>query len=404
MSNSDSTIPTQLQPTQHTASTITLAELLAQLHLRRPLYTHESGALCYQLIGQLENNLLLCSPPEGTTSLKFPTLANIWITETGLAFVLSVTNKYHPWVDWLIVLAQTLRHHTLITSTHESVTFCSLINSLSQSYAHGDQVLKLVKTWQTTCLFLCSLHYPSSDRDQDTSHLLERLHSRSVQARASGLWMNEMRGKHLSTYNRQSHRVQININDDDKGDQFNSIPKIKSTTTGRYAGLADHEAFNNWFERWRCVNAEFKARNIIRNGPNPSGRDPEMIYPAHVSLAGIVNRPMENSFKTSQSEVLSTEIPKSTLPFQGVCMRTLKTMYHSLIGKPLSLLQKGLKDVRYQLEPRLAQSGVVTQTLHGLDRILRDSDVLVSNGEYSEMELTGLTDRIKCINLKSNHY
>ncbi|VDP22055.1 unnamed protein product [Echinostoma caproni] len=381
---------TIIQTSLQNTSTLTLAELLARFPLRRPLYIQESGALCYQLIGQLQDNLYHFSQPKDRTSLKFPTLGNIWITDSGVAFVYSSSASCPLWSDWLVALAQTLGHHTLITDTHESHTFLSLIDNLSQPYPGVQQVLERVKIWQTTCLFLCSL-YPAN-QEPNITHLLERLQHRSRKAYASVLCGEELHDKHLFPSKMQTEYERFTRENMITFDRHN-MSTSKLPTADQLSNSTNRDAFNSWVERWKYVNAEFLARQLVRQGSNTTRHDckkaKQKICVAETESCSQSNPCMNEVIQPVQSLFEFDELDPSSVSFQKACMRTLKSMYSSLIGRPLSLLQNGLKDVRLHLGPGVIQSGTVVETLQGLDRLLRSSDQM-SNSSATGIRLPSL--------------
>ncbi|TPP58972.1 hypothetical protein FGIG_10237 [Fasciola gigantica] len=209
-----------------------------------------------------------------------------------------------------------------------------------------------------------------------------------------------MRDKHLTTCKAQSDCVKLRIDNEDKFDHFCSKPKVRTLFHDQSAGLMDRGDFNSWVERWRCVNAEFLARSLIHLGSTVGMHASEMTQHLPANSMDVLNRPSINSRKQIPATQIRPQFQSSELhqtpTIEGVCMRTLKSMYFSLISKPLSVLQKGLRDVRYQVKSELVQSNVVAKTLRELDRILGDSDSLPSSRDNSDLELSSFSDRRKC--------
>lgn len=315
----------------------TLAELLTRFKLKRPLYVDEASALCYQLLDQLKQHVLEGSMPRiEVHCLLFPTLANIIVTENGLAFTRpSKTDRTESAYDWLSAFAQTLKNHTLLTKSDESSIFEWLIQEFLVHPNHYDELHRKIPIWQATCLQLCT-NEEATMNSKPMGKLLQNFHIRSRQSRNGQLIQRE-----LVALRRQCISPGLK--------ECVHLTKSKENV-GLLSGwlvssrdAEDREAFRTWTEKWRCVNLEYanrKARTKHHSTQPSACSSPECLQqtPAYVSRTCSLSKMDRNPLCAHNSQ--SNQRP--TFPHTD----TLKQFYSSIIGKPIGLLRKGLKEVR----------------------------------------------------------
>ncbi|KAG5444107.1 hypothetical protein CSKR_104204 [Clonorchis sinensis] len=353
-----------------------LAEVLAKFPLRRPLYTNEASALCYQILGQLREHLSEKPPKVGVDHLQYPTLANILVTEDGFAYVRPLTNKkpgFQSSQDWLAAFSQTLRSHTQSTDSKDSETFQALVDNLCSENFTYNQLKERIVVWQRTCLYLSSLGIQNR---RDIDKMLQGLHQRSSQAQSYRILSGEVKKLEEKQITRGSLTR--------KSDGSPVMDSKPASCVGKVGGLDEREAFKCWTEKWQHVNAEYLARQVTRQGPAANTGYTGKLRVTTKSLS-------IPEFPTSVDTRSSKQNTQAPLPENSVeasnfrrCteqnivddnsfshMDTLKAMYSNFISRPLILLRQSLRDSRNQ--PHSMRAPHECETLSQLQHLLRSS-------------------------------
>ncbi|VDP99808.1 unnamed protein product [Trichobilharzia regenti] len=351
-------------------NSISLAEILAKFTLNRSLYVNESSALCYQLLDQLESQLVAQKNEKkfhkniiALENLCYPTLGNIQIADNGSAYIRETSKKsVNNLTDWLTALSETLERHTLWDSTNDqSNLFITLIDDLK--YPHANSILKSIEMWKKSCLYLCSLeeqNYLSSLKVNSQQYLsLKNLQLRSSKAEMHKLLGGQLKQTISITGNKYKNSmcsglVSDNFSSSKNETNCNSDNEMKQTPT-------EKQAFIQWVEKWRCVNAEFIAKQLVRDS-KPSRETEGDIYQDLDKSSDTLNRCMISS------------VQEKTIPGDyGVYMDTLKTMYRTLVSRPLSTLHRGIKEVAGQLKTHKFKHS------EGVNRTLKEMRNLFTN-------------------------
>ncbi|CAH8876103.1 unnamed protein product [Trichobilharzia szidati] len=354
-------------------NSINLAEILAKFTLNRALYVNESSALCYQLLDQLESHLVVQKNEEkekirkdiiALENLCYPTLGNIQIADNGSAYINETSKRsVNNLTDWLTALSETLERHTLWDYTNESKLFMTLIEDLK--YPHAKNILKSIEMWKKSCLYLCSLeeqNYLSSLKANSQQCLsLQYLQLRSNEAGMHKLLGEQVKQKTTSiTGNKYTNSMCSRLVNDNLGSSSKNETNCNSDNNEMKQTPGEKQAFIQWVEKWRCVNAEFIAKQLVKN----SKLSPENEGDAYQDL--------EKSNDTVNRGRIS--VREKTAPGDyGVYMDTLKTMYRTLVSRPLSMLHRGIKEVAGQLKTHKFKHS------EGVNRTLKEMRNLFTN-------------------------
>ncbi|CAL8089740.1 unnamed protein product [Calicophoron daubneyi] len=340
-----------------------LAELLAKFTFRRPLYTQEASALCYQLLQQLKQHISGSPTNPWIQQLNFPSLSNIYLTENGTAFVKPIKNvkklNYSP-NDWLYAFAQTLKSHTINNTTKESETFQSLIDSLTGQCFDYYQLIEKIDIWLKTCLYLCSIVHQSDNPLKDFQR-------RSIQAQNSRNLSSELRRKNMLLVKITKPMVDSDV-----------IPSPACLEENSSAcsdhGSGEREAFEKWAEKWKFVNAEYLAKQITkaaRLSEQKADRSDPFKDRTTRAECGETRLPVKSRIDPvgdvkeygGQSGIVASD--------QNCYMDTLKSMYSSFISHPLTLLQRGFRASPGQTRPSEVKHSAFSKTLAELANVLR---------------------------------
>ncbi|CAH8626175.1 unnamed protein product [Heterobilharzia americana] len=171
--------------------------------------------------------------------------SNIQVSENGLAHVTQTSRKStNNLTDWLTVLSETLEPHTLWDHTQ-------FTNSLESS----------VEMWKKSCLYLCiteeQRYLSTSKTDTPQCFLLQNLQKRSNKAEKYESLGGESQQRKNAILRQFTSSLCPRSCDD--------ISIRRETAYGDESQRKDDEksAFIQWAERWRCVNTEFTARQLI---------------------------------------------------------------------------------------------------------------------------------------------
>lgn len=305
-----------------------LAELLVSFRSKQYISVCEACSLCYKLLDHLKVHFADASHVYHK-KLCYPTLANISINEKGQTFIESTSTpvgQTTSYIDWLVVLSQTLRSHTAEHGSSTTKEFNRLLSKLEDESLWKQSSLHHLNNLQRICLELILIR---SSKQKDCNSILGNLYKRSKRVTQMTMMV-------------ERNHEQL---DETKYPYHQQIPNrafLKTNSTSNSIGADQEyteEEFTEWTKKWGMVNDEFVRKKTLSSGSLENTKEVGPIKSAF---------PVDDDDEAEEIEeesCINMEHQNITTGKHSY-FQSLLPPYASFINKPLDILQRKLRLVR----------------------------------------------------------